>query len=252
MSTALTARILTTLAAATLTASASLAGVTTWTLDSASLQTASDIDGYFWRDYDSISPTVFATPVTEGLHIVGGASDSDDRTVFSIPAADFLTLPGAPNNYRGSRLFLSGQGTIDPTGWDPLNDIIRTTFGFGFAFNSGELFLPEISTSYFLSNPQGDFIAGVGSGFGFDEPFLPNGFGLGFAFEDRFGNDISAATLIYWNIAINFDWTNADPSDTLTFTIPDNSIDINHITVPTPTAAALLTLSALTATRRRR
>lgn len=252
MSTALTARILTTLAAATLTASASLAGVTTWTLNSASLQTASDIDGYFWRDYEGFSPTVFATPVTEGLHIVGGASDSADRTVFSIPAADFLTLPGAPNNYRGSRLLLSGQGTIDPTGWDPLNDIIRTTFGFGFTFNSGELFLHEVATTYLLSNPQGDFIAGVGSGFGFEEPFLPSGFGLGFAFEDRFGNDISTATLIYWNIFINFDWTNADPNDTLTFSIPDNSIDINHITVPTPTAAALLTLSALTATRRRR
>lgn len=252
MSTALTARILTSLAAATLTASASLAGITTWDLSSVSLQSASDADGYFWQSYDSISATAHATQVPDGLHIVGGASGSSDRTVFSIPAADFLTLPGAPNNYRGSRLLLTGFGTIDPTGWDPINDIIRTTFGFDFAFNSGELELYEVSTSFFLSNPNGDFITGVGSGTGFEEPFLPAGFGLGFAFEDRFGSDISSASIIYWNIALNFDWTNADPSDTLTFSIPDNSIDINHLTVPTPTAAALLTLSALTATRRRR
>ena len=92
MSTALTARILTTLATAalatSLTASASFAGVTSWTLNSASLQTASDIDGYFWRDYDGFSPTVFATPIPDGLHIVGGASDSDDRTVVMEALAD--------------------------------------------------------------------------------------------------------------------------------------------------------------------
>ena len=249
----------TALAATTLVALCGIASatpVTSWQFDNSVLQHgAYDPEGGFpiIVNYDGISPNIVGESTENGMHMY---SPGDGSTTFSLTGESYIGTPPLPTRgestvLRGNRLGMYGTGTIDGAAWQHPEDIIRTTFGFGFEFSGGSLTLYTVGTFFTLTDSENNFITGVGSGTGFD-PFEPGGYGLGFAFEDRFGADIHTATNIFWGVEIYFDWTGYSPDDTLSFNIPSNSIDINAMTTPTPGAAGLAGLAGLVAIRRRR
>jgi hypothetical protein len=235
-------------AAAGFVASCAMAGesnpLTSFAFGGAHLQYGSDVGGDpDWLDYPTITPNVTAEGGIDGLHMF---SPGEGSRTFTLGGSDYLSQSFSN---RGNRLLLTGTGTINSAAWQHPADFIRTTFQFDFGFSTGSLAIYEVSTGFTLTDPDGNFITGVGSSTGFD-PFAPGGYGLGFAFEDRFGGDITGATRFSWTVAINFDWTGMDSNDSLHFDISPNSIDFN--TLPTPGAAALLGLGGMVAGRRTR
>lgn len=205
------------------------------------------------QNYDSITPNVAAESLSNGLKLY---SPGEDAHTFGLTGETYIGTPNPPTRgessvLRGNRFTNYGGGTIDGAAWQHPDDVVQTTFQFGFDFSGGQLDIYRVQTFFLLSDAQGNFITGVGSSTGFD-PFEPGGYGLGFAFVDRFGSDISAATSIFWGVEIYFDWTGQGPDDTLNFNIPHNSIDIQAGTVPAPASAGMLALAGIAATRRRR
>lgn len=250
-----------TLALAAIVGTASAAPVTTWSYGFSQLQY-----GYYDKggspqvaNYDGITPNINASPLDNGIKLY---TPGDGAPTFSLKGDQYIpTAPqpvtGETTAIRGNRFTNYGGGTIDGAAWQNPDDIIRTTFNFGFALSGGELAIYEVHTFFILSDSKGGFVAGVGSGTGFSDPFLPGGHGLGFEFVDRFGpidgpSDISAATTIFWGVEIYFDWTGQAGDDDLSFYVGNDSIDIQAQTVPTPAAAALLTLGVIPMARRRR
>lgn len=234
---------------------ASATPITTWSYAFSQLQY-----GYYddqgqpqVADYNGISPNVTSDQLANGLKLY---SPGDGSPTFSLTGDQYIPTAPFPVNgdntaIRGNRFTNYGGGTIDGAAWQHPDDIIKTTFDFGFEFSGGTLELYRVQTFFLLSDSEGGFIGGVGSSSGF-EPFEPAGYGLGFAFEDRFGFDISNARNIFWGVEIYFDWTGYAAEDTLAFTIPPNSIDIQAQTVPAPGAAGLVGVGGLIALRRRR
>jgi MYXO-CTERM domain-containing protein len=239
-----------------LAGSATATPITTWTHNLSQLQY-----GYYDNeaipqvaDYDNITPNITASPLDNGIKL---STPGDGAPTFSITGTEYIPtalqpVTGEATAIRGNRFTNYGGGTIDGTAWQHPDDIVRTTFNFGFNLTGGELALYEVRTFFILSDSEGGFVTGVGSSTGFEDAFLPGGHGLGFAFEDRFGSNIATAVSIFWGVELYFDWTNQGDKDTLAFYVGNDSIDIQAQTVPTPGAAALLTLAGLTTARRRR
>ncbi len=219
--------------------------LTTFTLGNARLQYGSDAGGDpDWFTYTSITPNVTAEGGINGLHMF---SSGEGSQTFQLGGSQYISQSFSN---RGNRLIITGTGTVDGNAWIHPDDFIRTTFAFGVGFGSGTLAIYDISSSFTMTDDEGNFIGGGGSSTGIEDPFTPGGHGLsGIAFEDRFG-DLTGATRFSWTVAINFDWQGMDADDTLTWTISPSSIDFN--TLPTPGAAALLGLGGMAAGRRRR
>lgn len=238
-----TVRACGTIAALAFAASAGAAPITTWTYGSSSLQfltVPSDGTGpLIWAEYAFVPVTVAASPLANGLKMYG--SGSGDRA-FALTGETYI--PGVSSTgERGNRLVIRGTGTIDGAAWRHPQDLIRTAFAYGAEFSAGSLDIYEASSSYELRDIDGNPVAGVGSsgnGGYFSEP---GAYGSAFAFEDRFGGDISAAVSIVWQVAINFEWQGYGESDTLTFAIPQSSIDIEA--VPSPGAVVLAAAGCL-------
>lgn len=229
--------------------------VTTWTYGFSQLQHGVyDKSGAPQvQDYPGISPNITSEQLDNGLKLY---SPGDGSTTFGLTGETYIGTPPPPvrgdaSVLRGNRFTNYGGGTIDGTAWQHPDDIIRTTFGFGFDFSGGQLDVYEVRTFFLLSDSEGNFVTGVGSSTGLGV-FDPGGYGFGFAFEDRFGANIQTATTIFWGVEIYFDWTGQDFDDTLAFNVPPNSIDIQATTVPAPASAGLLGLGALATIRRRR
>lgn len=249
-------------AIAALASVASAVPITTWSYGSAHLQHLRNDDGTFWVDYDAVNdpnlfPDVISAPLDNGIKLSAG---NTDNVVFTVNGNSYIPTPTDPingGNFRGNRLLIQGTGTIDGAAWQHPNDIIRTTFDFGFGHSGGHVELYGVETSFILLDSLNGFVIGVGSGTGFGETFEPGIHTLGFAFEDRFGaidepSNISNAVTIVWEVRFMFDWTSYSPTDTLNFDIPQNSVDIQALTIPAPGAAALVGLAGITALRRRR
>lgn len=239
-----------------LAAGAAQAQLTTWTYAGSALQYIANQDkAYFYVDYDT-PPTVGALPVFDGIHIYGTGSSSTSGApagdiAFSIGAADYIPSPIVDPNLRGNRLLISGVGTIDGAAWQHPADYIRTQFDFGMDISGGTIDLFKIETGFELRDHDDNFVTGVGSGTSLGEYDGPGGYGLGFAFEDRFGSDITTAETIHWTVAIYYDWTGMSPGDVFTFHIPNNSIDIQVLT-PEPATLVFATLGLVPAVWRRR
>lgn len=240
-----------TLALAAIAGTASATVVTSWAYSGASLDYVRNDDGTFWGSYDT-SPAVAGTPFANGIKL---ASTNEDDLVFSLNGNSYIPTPPPPvtagTALRGNRLIMYGTATIDGTQWQHPDDTIRTHFSFGLGFSGGVLDLYTIETSFDLYDASNNSLGGVGSGTGLGE-LEPGGYGFGFDFVDRFGGDITSATRIEWYVAFYYDWTNYNENDTLDFFIGQNSVDIIGETVPTPGAAALLTLGVIPMARRRR
>lgn len=241
--------------------SAGATPITTWSYGSSHLQHLRNDDGVYWVDYDPLNPSmipdVISSPLDNGIKLSGRGSKG---FIFGLSGDNYIPTPSEPTtggNLRGNRLTISGTGTIDGAAWQHPNDIVRTAFDFDFLITGGEIELYTVGTSFTLLDASNNFVAGVGSGTGFGDTFGAGFHQFDFAFEDRFGpidqpSDISTAVTIEWEIAFYFDWTNYSAGDQLYFDIPQNSVDIQATTVPTPGTAALLTLAGLATARRRR
>lgn len=229
---------------------------TTWTYSFSQLQHGiyDDEGNPGVQNYDGITPNVAAMELPNGLKLY---SPGETGETFAMKGEQYIPTPNPPVDQgqatvmRGNRITNYGGGTIDGTTWQHPDDIVRTTFQFGFSFSQGMLDIYRVQTFFLLLDSEGGFVTGVGSSTGFD-PFEPGGYGLGFAFEDRFGSNITTATNIFWGVEIYFDWTGYNPESDLSFTIPSDSIDIQAQTVPAPASAGLLGAGALVAFRRRR
>lgn len=248
------------LAPATIAATASLvfaaaAGatpVTSWDYTESRLQYGvyDDFGNPGLQDYN-FSPAIGAAAFDNGIKLY---SPNDGNLTFSLTGKTYIGTPTPPNlgnpaAIRGNRLVITGTASISGPLWQDPDDSVLTTFQFGFDFSGGTLDLYAVQTSFLLTDSEGGGVVGVGSGTGF-EPFTPGGYGLGFAFQDRFNGPIPTATNILWSVEIFYDWTNPAADDNLNFYISENSIDI--AAVPTPGAASLLTLAGLASARRRR
>ncbi|MDD4890460.1 MAG: PEP-CTERM sorting domain-containing protein [Phycisphaerae bacterium] len=222
-----------------LAATASGDPITTWSYGGSALQYVDTSSGSpTWADY-SPSPTVDAAPLANGIKIVGvGAGGS----AFSLTGETYIAGPTGDPDFRGNRLVISGTGTIDGTVWQHPADYIGTTFGIGFDLSGGSLDVYNVTTSFLLLDAGGHPVIGVGSGSSVGV-YDPGSYGVGFAFQDRFGLNYQAARAIEWTVTFGLDWTGQATTDTLTFSIPSNSIDIQA--VPEPATLALLTIGGL-------
>ncbi|MFM9957699.1 MAG: MYXO-CTERM sorting domain-containing protein [Phycisphaerales bacterium] len=253
--------LLSALALASIAGVASAVPVTTWSFGSSHLQHLRDDDGTFWVDYDPLNPSlvpdVMSTPLDNGIKLSGPGSKG---FVFGFTGDNYIPTPSEPTasgNLRGNRLVINGTATINGAAWQNPFDIVRTSFEFDFAHTGGDVELYTIETSFTLLDASNNFLGGVGSATGFSQTFDPGFHAFDIDFDDRFGpidqpNDISAAVAIEWQIAFYFDWTNYAQGDQFYFDIPQNSVDIQAQTIPTPGAAALLSLAGLAGLRRRR
>jgi len=234
--------------ALSLAASPADATLLTWTFGSATLEfydtTLSEPD---WVPFD-VTPTVSASQFDGGLKLFGTGLDSQ---AFSLPAAEYIAAP--PWSFDGevqARLLLSGTGTINGAAWQDPDDTIVTAFDFGFDFDSGQLDLNDVSTGFLLLDAEQSPLVGVGSstGLGLHDP---GSYGYGFQFVDRFNSGYETAATFIWQVRLDFEWIDPSPSSSLTFTIPQNSIDLSHVSVPEPASAALLLAGGLLTVGRR-
>lgn len=241
------------LAAFTACGTAAATPVTTWSFGSAHLQHGvyDDFGEPAIQDYDGLTPNITTDPLANGIKLY---SPGDGSNTFSLAGESYIGTPSVPTSggdkvMRGNRLLLTGTGTIDGPSWQDPTDFIRTSFDFGLSFTGGVLDLYEIRSGYLLTDSEGGFVVGVGSGTGLGT-MEPGQYGFGLAFEDRFNGPIPTAVNIQWTVEIYFDWTGQNFNDTLDFTIAPNSIDIQA--VPAPGAAGLLGLGGAAMLRRRR
>ena len=220
--------------------------LTTFTFGGAAWQYGSDAEGDpAWVNYPNINAQVGSTGGINGLHMFG---TNDGGLVLTMDGGQYQN---PSSSLVGNRLLLSGIGTIDGAHWQHPQDFIRTMFNYQFDASAGLINHYLVETSFTVTDAEGNFITGVGSGTGFADPFEPGLHGLQYQFEDRFGaENIAQATRFSWNVALYFQWTGMGESDTFSLTIPNNSIDFN--TLPTPGAATVLAAAGLLASRRRR
>lgn len=242
------------LAAAFVAISASAAGASAdlieWSYGGAVIEAVSN-EGNSWVTMD-YQPEVTGTVTDAGLKIFG---TGNEFSVFSFVGENFITGTSTDPEYRGVQLRLFGTGTFDAANWQHPGNAIRTVFGMGLAFDAGAVDFYRVETSFTLKDAQGNGIIGVGSGVGTDQgpglgKFEPGGYGFGLAFEDRFGGDYSSAVTIEWEVRLGFDWTGQQSTDSFSFFIPDQSIDLTVI--PAPATLGLAAVGLIAAGRRRR
>ncbi len=219
------------------------AQLTSWSLSSAKAQHLDDNSD--WIDYVQ-APTVGTTSLFDGLKLYGsGPSDE----VYHVTAVDYLANQASEPANQVSRLLFTGSGTIDGPAWVDPENYIRTEFDLGFIVDSPPLVVGDITTGFRLLDADQNQLVGVGSGTSLGTYYDAGEYSVGFAFEDRFNNEFPTAETIEWEIAIEFRWLDPNPADTLTFKIPQNSIDI--LTLPEPASLVLLGLGGLVSFTRR-
>jgi MYXO-CTERM domain-containing protein len=221
--------------------------VTTWSYGGALLQyVVNTEDGPAWQNFEG-GPSVGSTPLENGIKLFG---TGDNFNVFHFNGASYATGVSDNPDYRGVQLVITGTGTIDGSVWSHPNDIIRTTFGIGFGISGGTLDVYKVETSFTLRDNENNFLIGVGSGTSLGL-YEAGGYGVGFAFEDRFGSNYATATHFDWSVTIGFDWQGMGLEDEFNFSVEPNSIDLQAQTVPAPFSLALFGLGGLAARRRR-
>ncbi len=220
------------------------AALTTWEYGGAKLQYVNSDGG--WEDFD-FDPSVGATVLDDGLKVFG---TGDENNVFSFVGESYITGTSTDPDVRGVQLVIHGSGTFDGAQWQHPGDSIKTTFKFNFDFDGGTLEVYKAETSFSLFDAQDNGLIGVGSG-GYSSGVLdPGGYGVGFAYEDRFGSNFETATHFTWEVRIGFDWNGQVSTNALNFGIPPNSIDFN--VVPAPGAIGLAAFAGVVAGRRNR
>lgn len=233
---------------------AAKADVSSWSLGSSSLQyfTPSEYGGT-WSEYATPTPTIGSSTLPDGLKIFGNGSTS--RGLAPLTDIAFLFFgsdyQGEPDESgSSSRLRLTGSASFaQPLAWDSAILSLPTTFAFGVRVGGGLFRFTEASTGYSAFDQDDNSLGGGGSS-GFNTgPLEPGDYGFGFQYVDNFGGT-PLISRIDWEINIAFSWSNFNSSDVLALTIPQDSIDIGI--VPAPSAAAVLGLAGLVATRRRR
>jgi hypothetical protein len=205
------------------------------------------IDNPHWLDYPSQSPTVTSASLAEGVRLSGGGPNG---RVFSLMGSEFN--PGIEPGFGINRLLITGTATIDENGWADPEYFITTQIQAAVSL-SGGLFDPYlIETEFSLLDSAGTFLSGVGSGSPL-EAVGPGTHTLDLTAMDVFNEDLPSARLIQWNLRFEFNWTGFSTSDSLTFSIPGQSIDI-VTSVPSPSSVLVFatTLAIVAPGRRRR
>lgn len=202
-----------------------------------------------WTHYQTLPVTLAGDPlVGNGYKFYGVGQDNE---VFALTGATYIPTPnvdGAPAP-RGNRFVIRGTGRIDGSVWQHPQDFIRSHFDFNLSFTAGQVDIYAIESGFEVRDINSAPIIGVGSS-------TSGGvFGGGSAavvttFEDRFGADITAGRLFVWELRVYFDWTGYETNDTLSFRIPQNSIDVQA--VPAPGAAGVAAAIGAAGLRRRR
>lgn len=230
--------------------SAAYAQTSVWSLADSRLQFY-DTGASAWTNYNSIIPTVTSSPLTNGIKMYGYGT-SAPGAAFQI-TGDFIAGSPDPNQSATNRLHLTGTATLGFSNWDTSTLSIPTSFAYDYSLDGGTFTFSNAETGFTLKDGGGESISGVGSGFG--DPPVGDPVGAGsypdsFQFVDNFNGNPTGGASIDWEVNIYFSWTPSANDDTLTFTIPNNSIDIQI--VPEPAMAGAFGLLALGAIRRRR
>jgi hypothetical protein len=206
--------------------------------------------------YDSSTPvTVSSTSSSTGISVVG--SGANNQVVSLLASQAGTTNP--TSGYSANRLTLSGTADLNFSTWDSTMLELPTNFNFGWEQTGGVVEFFNATTSFTLFNAQGDFLAGVGSGFGDPLPVLgpytnPGGYGTGFDFVDNFGGVNNNVATINWRIELYFNWYDlaANPDSRFTLLIGPPGVNADIRVVPTPSVTAALGLAGLLVNRRRR
>jgi hypothetical protein len=226
-----------------------LCAVTTWSFDSVRLQyRIGPFDEPTWVDYTTPLPSVAASPLAEGIRLTGGGPSG---MVFTINGSQFNS--GLDHGDGGNRLVLTGQATIDEGGWLDPDYFITTQVRAAATLTAGVFHVLTVDANYALFDSGGSFLDSIGSA------VEPGVFGPGTSLIESstleiFNRDWPEARRIEWTLFFGFNWSGFASDDSLSFTIPNNSIDIVAV-VPSPPAALGLATAALCATaaaRRRR
>lgn len=238
------------LAAATLgLAQASSAALTTWEYGGAILgYYVNAKEGPAMALYDSEAVPLFisGTPIEEGIQIQG---TGDNGLAFTLSTSQYQPgLQGDPD-YRGNFLCVYGSGAIDGASWQHPEDAIRSNFEILLSLNFGELDVFSVESSYMLFDAGNNITASVGSS-GYNNTFEPGGYGVGFAYEDRFGSGYETAVSFNWAIIIRFEWLFPRGDSSIAMGFSENGTTL--YTVPAPASAAGLMLAGLAGMRRRR
>lgn len=229
----------------------------TWLLSSASFdyfRSTGTGSGEYVPYGGSIPVTVSASSSETGISMIG---DGPNNQVVSLLGSQAGTTTPT-SGFSANRLTLSGTADLNFTTWDSTQLELPTNFNFGWEQTGGTIEFQNAATSYTLFNAQGDFLSGVGSGFGEPFPVLgpytnPGGYGTGFDFVDNFGGINNNVATINWRIELYFNWYDiTNPDSRFTLLIGPPGVNANIRVVPSPSAAAVLGLAGLIANRRRR
>lgn len=228
----------------------SRAALTTWQFGGASLGYYANIEGSptaLLYSTEVVPVTVSAHPIEEGIEIVG---TGDGGGAFALSAAQYQPGNTGDPELRGNFLHVFGTGTFDGASWQHPEDLIRSTFALNFGLSDGELNILGVESSFTLRDSENNFLIGVGSS-GYGESLDPGEYGVGFAYEDRFGSNYQAAVAFDWAITMRFEWSvERGDSPVLSFGFDRNLTTLE--VVPAPGCAACLGLLGAAGLRRRR
>ena len=189
----------------------------------------SSLGAYFGPYFPASDVSFNSSAIPNGVQIFG---------TFSTTGAEYQSITSAQpaDGYSGFVTFNGeGNGQADP------GSVLNIGYDFSFTFTGGQINSGGVDGDNVLGQSAGGGFSGVTSGqtISGDVQSLPV---AGPAF--LFGG--------FWEADINFVWQNYSPTDTLTLTIPDDSLDVTLSPVPEPAAAFSLMAPAMAWLRRPR